>query len=240
MKKRFKILFRKFIFKYFERFTNPYYFSDTLRLEGFDIGGGSIFYSPKTMSIDRERPWMLKIGKYCKITKGVTILTHDYSRSVLRRKYGEFIGEAGITKIGDNVFIGMHSIILMGTHIGSNSIVGAGSVVKGNFPDNVVIAGNPARVICTLDEYLTKRKARTLKEAKIYIESFKDKYGYYPDSKHCGPFFALYEDRDTFDYENDPRLFCNGDNHNEIVEDFKRSKPIFSNYNYFIDAIKDS
>ena len=36
--------------------------------------------------------------------------------------------------IGNNVFIGMNAIILMGTNIGNNSIVGAGSVVKGNFP----------------------------------------------------------------------------------------------------------
>lgn len=41
----------------------------------------------------------------------------------------------------------MNAIILMGTNIGNNSIVGAGSVVKGNFPDGSIIAGNPARVI---------------------------------------------------------------------------------------------
>ncbi len=49
--------------------------------------------------------------------------------------------------IGKNCFIGMNSIILKGTVIGDNSIVGAGSVVSGNFPGNVVIAGNPARII---------------------------------------------------------------------------------------------
>lgn len=52
--------------------------------------------------------------------------------------------------IGDNVFIGCNSLILKGTEIGENSIVGAGSVVCGKFPENVVIAGNPARVIKTL------------------------------------------------------------------------------------------
>ncbi|WP_289004957.1 acyltransferase [uncultured Parabacteroides sp.] len=49
--------------------------------------------------------------------------------------------------IGKNCFIGMNSIILKGTVIGDNSIVGAGSVVSGHFPENVVIAGNPARII---------------------------------------------------------------------------------------------
>lgn len=49
--------------------------------------------------------------------------------------------------IGDNVFVGCNSIILKGTEIGDNCVVGAGSVVSGKFPANVVIAGNPAKVI---------------------------------------------------------------------------------------------
>lgn len=54
--------------------------------------------------------------------------------------------------IGKNCFIGCNSIILKGTFIGDNCIVGAGAVVAGKFEDNVVIAGNPARVIRKLDE----------------------------------------------------------------------------------------
>lgn len=49
--------------------------------------------------------------------------------------------------IGDNCFIGCNSIILKGTKIGSGCVVGAGSIVSGNFPDNVIIAGNPAQII---------------------------------------------------------------------------------------------
>lgn len=49
--------------------------------------------------------------------------------------------------IGKNVFIGCNSIILKGTTIGDNCIVGAGSVVHGTFPDGVTIAGNPAKII---------------------------------------------------------------------------------------------
>lgn len=49
--------------------------------------------------------------------------------------------------IGDNVFIGCNCIILKGSKIGNNCVVGAGSVVHGEFPDNTMLAGNPARVI---------------------------------------------------------------------------------------------
>ena len=115
-----KLLFIKVRLKYFPKKAGKYDFNKILKASGIEVGENTIFYDPNSMSIDRERPWMLKIGDYCKITKGTIILTHDYSRSVLRRFYGEIIGEAGETVIGNNVFIGMNSIILMGTKIGNN------------------------------------------------------------------------------------------------------------------------
>jgi acetyltransferase-like isoleucine patch superfamily enzyme len=49
--------------------------------------------------------------------------------------------------IGNGCFIGMNAILLKGTELGNNCVVGAGSVVCGTFPDNVIIAGNPAKII---------------------------------------------------------------------------------------------
>ncbi|MDD3416207.1 MAG: acyltransferase [Lachnospiraceae bacterium] len=54
-------------------------------------------------------------------------------------------------RIGKNCFIGCNSIILKGTVLGDGCVVGAGAVVAGNFEDNCVIAGNPARVIRKLE-----------------------------------------------------------------------------------------
>lgn len=229
----------KFIQKYFGRFVPNDYFNRILAMEGFSIGKGTIFYSPNTITIDRERPWMLKIGEYCKITRGCVILTHDYSRSVLRRKYGEIIGEAGITSIGDNVFIGMNSIILMGTRIGNNVIIGAGSVVSGIIPDDVVVAGNPAKIIRTLDSHYEKRKSKTLEEAKIYYNAYKEKYGSFPDEQFNSPFFSLYSDRNNLDYLNDSRFSLNGDDRNDVIKDFKKIKPAFDSYNSFVKFVID-
>lgn len=55
-------------------------------------------------------------------------------------------------KVGTNVFIGCNCIILKGTHIGDNCVVGAGSVVHGSFPSNSIIAGNPAKIIGQVKE----------------------------------------------------------------------------------------
>ena len=132
----------------------------SLRLGGVRIGKKVVVYSPESVDIDKSRPWLLSIGDYTKITKGICILTHDYSLSVIRRVYGEWVGEGAETIIGENCFIGVNSILLMGTQLGNNVIVGAGSVVHGKFPDNVVIAGNPARIICTLEEHYKKRKKK--------------------------------------------------------------------------------
>ena len=148
-----KLYFIKARMKFLPFLAKKYDMNIILESQGIQVGKGTIFYGPETMQIDRSRPYLLTIGEYCKITSGVTILTHDYSRSVLRRAYGEVIGEGRRTTIGNNVFIGMNAIILMGTQIGDNVIIGAGSVVNGTIPSNVVVAGNPAKVIRTLDEH---------------------------------------------------------------------------------------
>ncbi len=63
--------------------------------------------------------------------------------------------------IGDNCFLGNSVIVLPNTTIGSNIVIGAGSVVTKNIPDNTVWAGNPARHICSFEDYLEKVEKTT-------------------------------------------------------------------------------
>lgn len=74
-------------------------------------------------------------------------------------------------KIHDNVFIGARSIILPGVEIGENSIIGAGSVIVKDVPDNVVVAGNPAQILCSAEEYIEKQR-RKMESAFIYDGSY--------------------------------------------------------------------
>ena len=203
---------------------------------GIACGKHTKFFDITRTSIDISRPWLLEIGDYCKITPNVTILTHDYSRSVLRRVYGEVLAEAGKTVIGDNVFIGMNSVIIMGAKIGDNVIIGAGSVVSSEIPSNCVVAGNPAKVIRTLDEHYKIRKEKYINEAKENALCFKEKYGRFTSIEEMESFFPIYleRDRNLIKVHN---IFTNlsGDDEEDIIEYWLSSKPVFDSYEKFME-----
>jgi len=97
---------------------------------------------------------LIQIGNYTNIGGNVKILDHDFhpiEAEARKRNNMDLVRKKAII-IGENVFIGCNSIVLKGTELGDNSVVGAGSVVSGKFPANVVIAGNPARIIKKLDD----------------------------------------------------------------------------------------
>lgn len=107
--------------------------------DGFGISGSTI-YSTSSITIGKNAT----IGANCKI------IDNDFhplnSDDRLNHRDKEATLRAPIL-IGDNCFIGMNSIILKGTTLGDNVVVGAGSVVHGSFPSNCIIAGNPAKII---------------------------------------------------------------------------------------------
>lgn len=86
-------------------------------------------------------------------------ITHDGGTHVLRKEEPE-ICIYGPIVIGCNTFIGARSLVLPNVKIGNNVIVGAGSIVTKSVPDDVVVAGVPARVICTIDEYRKKNDSK--------------------------------------------------------------------------------
>lgn len=157
-----KQFIKKLIYR--EKYNSETYV-DFLRKQGAKIGERVNIYAPNKTIIDMTRPWLLDIGDDVQITEEVTILTHGYDWSVLKGVYGEVLGSSGGVKIGNNVFIGMKTTILKGVHVGNNVIIGANSLVNKDIPDNCVVAGNPAKVIMTLEQYYEKRKKAQLEEA---------------------------------------------------------------------------
>ena len=97
--------------------------------------------------------YLISIGNNCAITAGVKIYTHGGAR-VIRDKYPKFDCFGKVT-IGDYVYLGNNSLIMPGVIIRSNVLVAAGSVVTKSVPSNVVIGGNPAKILCSIDDYIS-------------------------------------------------------------------------------------
>ena len=211
-----------------------------LRSQGVAIGDNTKFFAPRTTVLDITRPYLLKIGSNCKITANVTILTHDFSYSVLRRVYHDLQNEcSGYTIIGDNCFIGMNSTILPGVSIGDNCIVGSGSVVTRDVPSNSVVAGNPAKVICSLDVFYEKRKARQINDAFRLANIIRVEKNREPSIQEMGSFFFLFLPREKGILTRH-NIFTNlsGDIKQEIENDFYSSVPIFENFEAFLESSK--
>lgn len=109
--------------------------------------------------IDPSHCYHITIGDNVTLAPRVHILAHDTSTYV-------FFGKtrAANVTIGNDVFVGASSIILPGVHIGNRVIIGAGSIVTKDIPDNSVAVGNPAKVLCSVDDYLAKEKAKMCPE----------------------------------------------------------------------------
>lgn len=100
----------------------------------------------------------VEIGNNVYLTLHTKVLAHDMAGEA-----AGIGGKAEKTTIGNNVFVGVGSIILCGVTIGDNVIIGAGSVVTKDIPSNVVVSGNPARIKCSIEEYRQKELERRKK-----------------------------------------------------------------------------
>lgn len=145
------------------RFRGEY---TTEKLISMGLSVGKNFNRLNGVILDPAHCWLIEIGDDVTLAPRVHILAHDASTK-------NYLGytKIGKVKIGNKVFIGADSVILPGISIGSNVIIGANSTVTNDIPDNVVVAGNPAKQICTLKEYLDKERER-MKYSPVYGEDF--------------------------------------------------------------------
>jgi acetyltransferase-like isoleucine patch superfamily enzyme len=134
-----------------------------LRKKGVKIGKNCKVH---TVSFSTE-PYLVEIGDNVRITSGTEFITHDGGVTIFHGEIGG--GIFGKIKIGNDVFIGTNCIILYNTTIGNRSIVGAGSVVRGQFPDDSIIMGNPAKVIMrtSVQKFLYLQSPGLVKTDKI-------------------------------------------------------------------------
>ena len=101
-------------------------------------------------------PHLICIGNNVWITSGCQLLCHDASVIMINIMRSGHRDRVGPIIIGNNCFLGNNVILLPETNIGSNTIIGAGSVVTKDIPDNAVWAGNPARHICDFEDYVLR------------------------------------------------------------------------------------
>lgn len=116
--------------------------------------------------LDPSHCWLISIGDNVTMAPRVHIICHDAST----KGFLNYTKIAPVT-IGDNVFIGAESVVLPGVSIGNNVIIGANSTVSHDVPNNTVVAGNPARPICSLEQYLDKERSR-MAGSPVYDDSY--------------------------------------------------------------------
>jgi acetyltransferase-like isoleucine patch superfamily enzyme len=209
-----------------------------LRKKGATIGENVRFFSPSNTLVDMQAPWLVSIGDNVNVTHGVIILTHDYSWAVLKRfskSEGAILGAQSPVIIGNNVFIGMNAIITRGVTIGDNVVIGAGSVVTHDCQSNSVYAGNPARRIMSLDEYLAKREQCQFEEARKMALAYKEHFGVEPGQEIFSEYFMLFCGSDNA--ASVPAFKSQmetGANYSETVQYMNTHKPMFDSYEAFL------
>lgn len=220
------------------------YSSDTyipyLRKKGISIGEDCTIYVPRKTTIDLQYPWMITIGNHVRITEGVRILTHDFAWSVLKRytsetvAEGNILGASGKVIIGDNVFIGMDTIILRNVKIGNNVIIGAGSVVTSDCLSDSVYAGNPAKRVMSIEDYFQKRKEKQLQEACELARQYYKKYMKRPSEDVFSEYFMLFSSKTP---ENEAYIeqmkLCQ--NYDETLRVINNNQPLFTCFDEFLN-----
>ncbi|SHK25471.1 transferase hexapeptide (six repeat-containing protein) [Rubritalea squalenifaciens DSM 18772] len=120
-----------------------------------------------------SEPYLIRLGHHVSITNS-KFITHDGGVWVFRDRYPDLDVIAPIN-VGSNVFIGTDCIVMPGTEIQDNVVIGAGSLVRGVLEANGVYAGVPVRKIKNIDDYLDALGDKKV-NTKMYSKSDKRNY----------------------------------------------------------------
>ena len=129
-----------------------------------------------------SEPYLIEIGDNVQVTHNVSVHTHGGSH--IARKMIPNFDMFGKVIIKDGAYIGAYSQIMPGVTIGEGSLVAAGSIVTKSVPAGVVVAGNPAKYICTVEEYIERNKKYKLgtkglsfeEKKKVLLSTDEDKF----------------------------------------------------------------
>jgi acetyltransferase-like isoleucine patch superfamily enzyme len=133
-----------------------------LRLQGARIGQGCDLLNNEGFG---SEPWLIELGDRVTLAEGVRLITHDGSSRLFRHhipKSSRYGNRFGTIRIRNDCFVGTNAIILPDVSIGPYSIVGAGSVVTKDVPPYTVVAGVPAKPICSLEEYIASYQQKMI------------------------------------------------------------------------------
>ncbi len=156
-----KILrFKKIFSVPFKKLYAQLYPVDYARGLGVVMDGDVTIYGSSYYMFSSE-PYLVSLSNNVFISVGVEFVCHDGSTLPFRKDYPK-LELAGEINVGENVFIGKGATILHGVTIGSNSIIGACSVVTKDVPDNTIVGGIPAKFIKSTDDFLVKANEKSL------------------------------------------------------------------------------
>ncbi|UCD32316.1 MAG: acyltransferase [Desulfobacterales bacterium] len=169
-------LFKKIYLRFFVK--SGFEYANYLKKNGFLHSQGENCFISKSANI--PDPYLTSIGDNVWITSGCQLLCHDASVIMINLIRNDHLDRVAPVIIKDNCFLGNNVIVLPGTTIGSNTIVGAGSVVTKDLPENSVYAGTPARHICSLENYISKMKSDSKKYPWYDLLKQHEKHVYDP------------------------------------------------------------
>lgn len=137
-----------------------------LRQLGMHIGEGVNL--PRSTTIDASHCFLIHIGDWCGFGEECVILAHE-------GQMDEFLdaGRVGKVVIHEHSHIGTRSVILPGVEIGPRTIVGANSLITRSLPPDTVCAGSPAKVICSLEEYLDRHRRQMRERPTFPYERYR-------------------------------------------------------------------